>query len=66
VLIAEYAVLPQLVGARAALDLLAHVSPTTLLVALILESASLLCYTALTRSVPQVAWALSRESWCLR
>lgn len=50
-LVVEYGVLPQLVGARSALDLVADVSPRTLLVALALEAASLLCYTAFTRSV---------------
>lgn len=51
VLLVEYVVLPQLVGARAALDLLVAVDRTTLVVALVLEACSLLSYSALTRSL---------------
>ncbi len=50
-LIVEYFVLPQLTGARAALHLLSTVTPAYLLVGLALELASLLSYSALTRSL---------------
>ena len=51
VLVVEYFVLPQLAGARSAMDLLAAVSPGFLTLGLILELASLVSYSALTRSV---------------
>jgi uncharacterized protein (TIRG00374 family) len=51
VLVIEYFVLPQLAGARAALDLLSAVSPSFLALGLVLELASLTSYSALTRSV---------------
>jgi uncharacterized protein (TIRG00374 family) len=51
VLVVEYFVLPQLAGARSALDLLAAVSPGFLTLGLVLELASLVSYSALTRSV---------------
>ena len=51
VLVVEYFVLPQLAGARSALDLLSAVSPGFLALGLVLELASLVSYSALTRSV---------------
>lgn len=50
-LLLEYFVLPQLAGARSALDLLSAVSPGFLAFGLLLELASLTSYSALTRSV---------------
>lgn len=51
VLLVEYVVLPQLVGAREAVDLLLEADPVVLLAALALEIGGLLAYSALTRSV---------------
>ncbi|MFZ0159849.1 MAG: lysylphosphatidylglycerol synthase transmembrane domain-containing protein, partial [Kineosporiaceae bacterium] len=50
-LIVEYAVLPQLAGARSAIHLLSTVEPGYLGMGLALELASLASYSALTRSV---------------
>ncbi|WP_165036376.1 lysylphosphatidylglycerol synthase transmembrane domain-containing protein [Candidatus Protofrankia californiensis] len=50
-LIIEYAVLPQLAGARKALETFSGVEPRYLVVGLLLEAASLLAYAMLTRSV---------------
>ncbi|WP_322768018.1 YbhN family protein [Frankia sp. Cr1] len=50
-LVIEYALLPQLAGARKALETLSDVEPTYLAVGLCLEAASLLAYAMLTRSV---------------
>lgn len=50
-LIVEYFVLPELSGARAALHRLSAVTPSFLVLGLLLEFASLTCYSALTRSV---------------
>jgi uncharacterized protein (TIRG00374 family) len=51
VLIVEYFVLPQLAGARSAAHLLSRVTPGYLVVGLALELASLVSYSALTRSL---------------
>ncbi|WP_250284408.1 lysylphosphatidylglycerol synthase transmembrane domain-containing protein [Frankia sp. CiP1_Cm_nod2] len=50
-LIIEYAVLPQLAGARKALETFSDVEPRFLVLGLVLEAASLLAYAMLTRSV---------------
>ncbi|MBK6871795.1 MAG: UPF0104 family protein [Kineosporiaceae bacterium] len=50
-LVVEYFVLPQLAGARAALSVLSQVSAGFLVLGLALEAASLVSYSALTRSV---------------
>ena len=50
-LIVEYFVLPQLAGARAAAHLLARVTPGFLVAGLAVELASLVSYSALTRSL---------------
>ena len=50
-LVIEYFVLPQLAGARSALHLLARVTPGYLVIGLGLELASLVSYSALTRSL---------------
>jgi uncharacterized protein (TIRG00374 family) len=47
----EYGVLPSLVAARHDIDLVRSASVVLLLVAVVLEAASLLCYTGLTRAV---------------
>jgi uncharacterized protein (TIRG00374 family) len=51
VLLFEYFVVPQLVGARAALVVLRTANPWFLAAALLLEACSLMSYTALTRAV---------------
>ncbi|WP_165485808.1 YbhN family protein [Frankia sp. Cppng1_Ct_nod] len=64
-LVIEYAVFPQLAGARKAFETLSGVEPAYLVVGLLLEAASLLAYSMLTRSVlsregrPSL-WALTR------
>ncbi len=50
-LVIEYALLPQLAGARKALETLSGVEAAYLVVGLLLEAASLLAYAMLTRSV---------------
>jgi uncharacterized protein (TIRG00374 family) len=50
-LIVEYFVLPQLAGARSAVHLLSSVTPGFLVLGLLLELASLISYSALTRCV---------------
>jgi hypothetical protein len=64
-LVVEYAVLPQLAGARSALTLLSSVSPGFLAAGIVLELASLGAYSALTRAVLPAAgrpslWTLLR------
>jgi uncharacterized membrane protein YbhN (UPF0104 family) len=51
VLLVEYLVLPRVLGARADLHLFLDASPVLLVLAVLLEVASLLAYTALTRLV---------------
>jgi uncharacterized protein (TIRG00374 family) len=52
--VVEYAVLPQLVKARSAIDDVSDASTWLLPVALVLEAASLVCYTWLTQSTVPV------------
>jgi hypothetical protein len=60
VLLLEYVVVPQLAGARSAIDLLSTVTPMFLVVGLTLEAASLLAYSGLTRCVLTLS---GRPSW---
>ena len=62
----EYLVLPQIAGTRAALHQLAKVQPFYLLTGAVLEAASLLSYSLLTRSVlpdqrPSLWWLLRTD-----
>lgn len=58
--VVEYAVLPQLVEARSAVDEVSEASPWLLPVALLLEAASLACYTWLTQATVPVR---HRATW---
>src|SRR3984957_11354868 len=61
VLIVEYLVVPELVGASKDLHLLGQVNPAWLVAGLVLESASLFCYGLLTRALlPRGGPGLSR------
>lgn len=51
VLVAEYLVVPELVGARRDLSLLGHVDPWWVAIGVVLEGLSLLCYGLLTREL---------------
>lgn len=64
IVVVEYLVLPQLIGASDDISLLASAQPGLLAVALALEACSLACFTALTRATLPVGcprfWTLIR------
>ena len=51
VIVVEYLVVPQLVGASRSLDLLAGMQPGWVVAGVLLEAAALFCYAVLTRTV---------------
>lgn len=62
VALVEYVVLPKLVLARQSLDRLAHLNPAWVVIAVVLEAASLVCYSLFTRALISGV----RFSWILR
>ncbi|HWD84041.1 MAG TPA: YbhN family protein, partial [Kribbella sp.] len=62
VALVEYVVLPKLAVARESLDRLAHLNPVWVVIAVVLEAASLVCYSLFSRALISGV----RFSWILR